>query len=287
MISEIVQTVSMIPDDIVRNLFVEKVAQQFELQKDSLFARVLRLRRTRQQQKERREGYEQQHAAQESASQGLEPQYGAESYAEEPEGRTNPGADSSEYLAVCERSIVELLVKYGEYAIHWESNMAYGREQTPEVTVSEYIRSSLDDDGLQLENRLWRTIYDDYYSLDRSADDGQSEEQVQGRIIKHFTFHDNPDVVQVTTEMLSESHPLTIKQYNDSLTPEEHRLCRDVPRAVLQYKMRLVTLRQTAVQKQIREAETAGDGQQRAALMQDFLTLTQVKIALGKELKKF
>ena len=51
--------------------------------------------------------------------------------------------------------------------------------------------------------------------------------------------------------------------------------------------MRLVTLRQTAVQKQIREAETAGDGQQRAALMQDFLTLTQVKIALGKELKKF
>ena len=287
MISEIVQTVSMIPDDIVRNLFVEKVAQQFELQKDSLFARVLRLRRTRQQQKERREGYEQQHAAQESASQGLEPQYGAESYAEEPEGRTNPGADSSEYLAVCERSIVELLVKYGEYAIHWESNMAYGREQTPEVTVSEYIRSSLDDDGLQLENRLWRTIYDDYYSLDRSADDGQSEEQVQGRIIKHFTFHDNPDVVQVTTEMLSESHPLTIKQYNDSLTPEEHRLCRDVPRTVLQYKMRLVTLRQTAVQKQIREAETAGDGQQRAALMQDFLTLTQVKIALGKELKKF
>ncbi len=289
MISEIVQTVSMIPDDIVRNLFVEKVAQQFGLQKDSLFARVLRLRRTRQQQRERREGYKQQSAAfQEGAPQDWQPGYPAESYAEEPAREpAGQGADSSEYLAVCERSIVELLVKYGEYTIHWESNMVYGGEQTPEVTVAEYIRSSLDDDGLQLENRLWRIIYNDYYALERTASGGESEELLQGRIIKHFTFHDNPDVVQATTEFLSESHPLTIKQYNDSLTPEEHRLCRDVPRAVLQYKMRLVTLRQTAVQQQIKEAETAGDQQQRAALMQNFLALSQVKIALGKELKKF
>ncbi len=286
MISEIVQTVSMIPDDIVRNLFVEKVAQQFGLQKDSLFARVLRLRRTRQQQKERREGYEQQRAAiQETSAQSGGPQDLPEPYAEEPD-RGHRAAGGG-YLAVCERSIVELLVKYGEYTIHWESNMVYGGDQTPEVTVAEYIRSSLDDDGLQLSERLWRNIYNDYFSLDRTAGEGESEEQVQGRIIKHFTFHDDPAVVQATTEMLSESHPLTIKQYNDSITPEEHRLCRDVPRAVLQYKMRLVTLQQTAVQKRIKEAETAADSAQRAALMQSFLTLTQVKIALNKELKKY
>ena len=288
MISEIVQTVSMIPDDIVRNLFVEKVAQQFGLQKDSLFARVLRLRRTRQQQKERREGYEQQRASlQETSAQSGGPQDSPEPYAEEAAQSRGSGAADGGYLAVCERSIVELLVKYGEYTIHWESNMVYGGEQTPEVTVAEYIRSSLDDDGLQLTDSLWRNIYNDYYSLDRTAADGESEEQVQGRIIKHFTFHDDPAVVQATTEMLSESHPLTIKQYNDSITPEEHRLCRDVPRAVLQYKMRLVTLQQTAVQKQIKEAETAADSAQRAALMQSFLTLTQVKIALNKELKKY
>jgi len=296
MINDIVQTVSVIPDDITRNVYIETVANTFNLQQDSLFARIRRLRKQRRDQQASRRQYEQNQTERgdaagtyDSGEQGGLPPEADPQYSDIPQARHKAAKpDTNEYLAVCERELVELLIKYGEYTIHWESNMVYGAQQTPEVTVSQYIRDSLDADGLQFENPLYRKVYDDYYALDRTPrNEDKSEEDTQGHIIKYFTFHDDTDVMQLITEILSESHPITIKQYNKSLTPEEHRLNRDVPRAVLQYQMRIVDLQLSSMQKEIKKAEGSGDEQQKKELMSQFLMLSKVKLELNKELKKY
>ena len=81
--------------------------------------------------------------------------------------------------------------------------------------------------------------------------------------------------------------PITIKAYNDSITPEEHRLMRDVPRAVLQYKSRIVRLQQTEIQKEIAAAEKAGDKQKKTELSMVLIKLNLVRSQLDKELKKY
>lgn len=312
MINDIIQTVSIIPDDITRNVYIETVAQAFALQQDSLFLRIKRLRQRRREQQASRRNYERQGDGQNGYSGGQpgyggatsqpagQPGYGGDSlppdippeadpdYGMPPEEQLAPQPQVNEFLAMCERKLVEMLLKYGEYRIHWEQNMVYGAEHIPEVTVAEYISSSLEDDGLEFETPLYRKVYDEYFSLDRTQQPGEKDEEaVQGRIIKHFTFHDNADVLQLVTEILSDSHPITVKVFNDSITPEEHRLSKDVPRAVLQYKSRIVNLQQKSLQKEIAAAGKAGDTQRQTALMRQLAQLTQIIRVLDKELKKY
>ena len=293
MISDIVQTVSVIPDEITRNVYIETVAGVFNLQRDSLFMRIRRLRQKRREQMAARSNYNR------SRENAPEPVSAAEAgyipddqaqYIEtdsyEPTAqRRESGNITNEYLAVCEREMVEMLVKWGEYTIHWESNMNYGGEKIPEVTVSQYIRSQMDNDGLSLQNPVYKKIYDEYFALEKVP--GDNCEETQGRVIKYFTFHDDKDVLQLITEMLSESHPITIKNFNASLTSEEHRLYKDVPRLMLQYKSRIVGLQQTELQKEIAQAGKAGDDARQKEMMRHFLMLAQVRAQLEKELKKY
>ena len=81
--------------------------------------------------------------------------------------------------------------------------------------------------------------------------------------------------------------PTTKNNFNDSLTSEEHRLYKDVPRAMLQYKSRIVGLQQTALQKEIAAAGKSGDDARQKELMRTFLLLGQVRARLEKELKKY
>ena len=280
MINDIVRTVSVIPDDITRNVYIENVATAFSQRQESLFAQVARLRRQRREQLSNRRNLEQ-------AEQQQLPPEAAYDQPSEADIQPQSGAriPTNQYLDICERELVELLVKWGEYTIHWEDNMVYGAEQIPEVTVSEYIRSSMEQDEMELTNPLYKKVYDEYFMLDLSGD--EDSEVRQGRVIKYYTFHDDPAIVQLTTEMVAESHPLTIKAYNDSITPEEHRLMRDVPRAVLQYKSRTVRLKQTEIQKEIAAAEKAGDKQKKTELSMVLIQLNLVRSQLDKELKKY
>ena len=286
MINDIVDTVSKVPDEIARNLYAEKVAALFNLPQDPLFRKIATLRKKRLEQKEKQRMYLQQEGpAPMQEGEQLPP----EAYEDDPMARRSTAvAPTNEYLDVCERELVEMLIKYGEYTLHWEENMTYGAEQVPEVTVSEYIRSGLDEDELSFENPLYRKVYDEYYTLDRTAPEGErNEEEIQGRIIKHFTFHDDGDVLRLITEILSDKHPITIQVYNDAITPEEHRLSKDVPRALLQYKIRIVNLQQTSLQKEIASEEKSGSKDHRNELMRQFIMLSQVRKALEKELKKY
>ena len=284
MINDIVQTVSVIPDDITRNVYIENVAQTFGLQQDSLFARVARIRKQRREQQQRRDDYNRQ--------EGIVPppeDVPAEEAMPQVATKRASGAKltSSDYLAVCEKELVGFLLKWGEYTIHWESNMIYGAEQIPEVTMSEFIRSSLEEDGLSFENPLYKRIFDEYYTIPREPAEGETDEEVQGRVIKYFTFHDDGEMMKFATGILSDDHPITIKVYNEALTPEEDRLNKDVPRAVLEYKKRIVTLRQTALKNDIAVAEKTGDKERQMLLMRQLMMLTQVRSNIEKELKKF
>ncbi|MBQ9582953.1 MAG: DNA primase [Bacteroidales bacterium] len=292
MINDIVQTVSVIPDDITRNVYIETVAGVFNLQQDSLFSRIRRLRQKRREQMAARSNYNRVRDGQPQSEPPADAPYMPDDGGSYPAENLEPVAAKSdtkaitnEYLAVCERELVEMLVKWGEYTIHWESNMNYGGEKIPEVTVAQYIRGQMEEDALEFQNPLYKKVYDEYFSLAKTP--SENCEEIQGHVIKYFTFHDDKDVLQLTTELLSESHPITIKNFNDSLTSEEHRLYKDVPRAMLQYKSRIVGLQQTALQKEIAAAGKSGDDARQKELMRTFLLLGQVRARLEKELKKY
>ena len=163
--------------------------------------------------------------------------------------------------------------------------MYYGVEPAEEINVSQYIRNSLDDDGLVFVNDLYRTLFDRYYAFEATL--GREEpEAMQQRIIRYFTTSENEALNQEVYKLILEKHTLTVKTYEESITPEDQALARTVPKSVLLYKLRITEQQCAATTKDITLAQRVGETETLRDLVARLQLLNTVKNRLSKELNR-
>ena len=290
-IRDIVQSVAVVPDPILRNVYVEMVAEKFEMKPDAIMATIGEFRRKKRALERSRRRFE------ESASSVVpgpvrndEPE---ELIPEDlPDPGTVPPSGPAEayplkdgYLAVPERELTYYLVKFGEYPMVFEEDMYYGAEQHEEITVSQYIRDALADDDLVFVNGLYRTIFERYFAFLATLPREDSE-VMQQRIIRWFTAGDDPAVARSVLDLILEEHPLTVRTYEESITPEEQALGRTVPKSVLLYKLRITDQQCTATAKEITLTQRGGDQDKLRELVSRLQILNTVKNRLSRELNR-
>ena len=119
-----------------------------------------------------------------------------------------------------ERELVYYLLKFGEYSMTFDESKIYGAEAPViRITVAEYISAQLQDDGLELQNPLYRRMFQMYFSFrdqlleEDSSEAGRDPEVLQGRILRQFL---------------------------KSQIPERNTIDRNVPKAVSVYKLKYV-----------------------------------------------
>ncbi len=291
-IRDIVQSVAVVPDPILRNVYVEMVAEKFEMKPDSILASIAGFRRKKLALERSRRRFD------ESSSSPVIPGPAPDLEPEEripedlPDAGTVPPSGSAEayplkdgYLAVPERELTYYLVKFGEYPMYFEEDMYYGAEQHEEMTVSQYIRDALADDDLVFVNDLYRTIFERYYAYLATLPREESE-AMQQRIIRYFTAGDDPAVARAVLDLILEEHPLTVRTYEESITPEEQALGRTVPKSVLLYKLRITGQQCTATAREITLAQRGGDQDNLRELVARLQVLNTVKNRLSKELNR-
>ncbi len=289
-IRDIVQSVAVVPDPILRNVYVEMVAEKFEMKPDAIMATIGEFRRKKRALERSRRRFE------ESSSFAV-PGPARNDEPEEliPEDLPDPGTVPSGpaeayplkdgYLAVPERELTYYLVKFGEYPMVFEEDMYYGAEQHDEITVSQYIRDALADDDLVFVNGLYRTIFERYFSFLATLPREDSE-VMQQRIIRWFTAGDDPAVARAVLDLILEEHPLTVRTYEESITPEEQALGRTVPKSVLLYKLRITDQQCTATAKEITLTQRGGDQDKLRELVSRLQILNTVKNRLSRELNR-
>ena len=291
-IRDIVQSVAVVPDPILRNVYVEMVAEKFEMKPDSILASIAGFRRKKLALERSRRRFD------ESSSSPVIPGSAPDLEPEEripedlPDSGTVPPSGSAEayplkdgYLAVPERELTYYLVKFGEYPMYFKEDMYYGAEQHEEMTVSQYIRDALADDDLVFVNDLYRTIFERYYAYLATLPREESE-AMQQRIIRYFTAGDDPAVARAVLDLILEEHPLTVRTYEESITPEEQALGRTVPKSVLLYKLRITGQQCTATAREITLAQRGGDQDNLRELVARLQVLNTVKNRLSKELNR-
>ena len=281
-IRDIVQSVAVVPDPILRNVYVEMVAEKFEMKPDSILASIAEFRRKKRALERSRRRFD-------SAPQP-EPEELIPEDLPDAETATRPVpvdryALKDGYLAVPERELTYYLVKFGEYPMYFEDDMYYGAEQHEEMTVSQYIRDALADDDLVFVNDLYRTIFERYYAYLATLPREESE-VLQQRIIRYFTAGDDPAVARAVLDLILEEHPLTVRTYEESITPEEQALGRTVPKSVLLYKLRITDQQCTATAREITLAQRGGDQDNLRELVARLQVLNTVKNRLSKELNR-
>ena len=245
LINDVADTIALIPDAVVRAVYVRTCADKFEIDEKILTDRVSRSRTdmllAEQKEKERAR---QREAVQQPSDTPPPPDY--DDYI--PAGDDVPPVDmtagqqvteggvviNEPYLAPCERELLGFILEEGCTELDFDRDSKFYVEGE-KVNVAEFIDGILADDEADLMNSSYRKVYDEYF---RMYDEGLTQQQIQKRLLDSMDM----EIAEVARDLLIEKHQLTVKNYEQSLTAVSTRLVIYVPKTLLTYQVKKVEL---------------------------------------------
>ena len=240
LINDVADTIALIPDAVVRAVYVRTCADKFEIDEQILTDRVSRSRTDMllAEQKER------ERARQREENRDVPPPP-YDDYL--PSDEELPPMDmpaepvmqggiviNEPYLAPCERELLGFILEEGCTELDFDRDSRYYVEGE-NVNVAEFIDGILADDEADFVNVSYRKVYQEYF---RMYDEGLTQQQMQKRLLDSM----DPEIAAVARDLLIEKHQLTVKNYEQSLTAVSTRLVIYVPKTLLTYQVKKVEL---------------------------------------------
>ena len=298
LINDVADTIALIPDAVIRAVYIRSCAEKFEIDESILADRVNTSRNAMiiadQEQKRRdKERAERQNARNNAAPVQMTPSDGMD-YMPMPDYDypvdIPPPVDympldpeppvvetglvmNEPSLAPCEREILGFILEHGCTDLEFDRDSKYytGGEI---MNVAEFIDGILADDEAEFANLPYRKVYDEYF---RMYDDGLSQEQIQTRLLNSM----DEVVREVARDLLIEKHQITVKNYEDSLTAVTTRLVQFVPRSLLVYQSRKVDL---ILKELMAELTTEADETRQVELLTKISDFNKARTRLNNEL---
>lgn len=255
LINDIADTISLIPDAVIRAVYVRSCSAKFEVDEKILADRVNKSRtdmimaeqEQKMRERERAQRLSQQTAMPPAADDFPPVPADAGDYPPMPEydippvgaGPVVPVSEagpvmSEPTLAPCEKEILGFILEHGSTDLLFEvDSRFYVKDET--VNVAEFIDSILAEDDAVFFNEPYRKVYDEYF---RMYDEGLSQTQIQSRLLNSM----DETISSVAKDLLIEKHQITVKNYESSLTALSTRLVQFVPKALMVYQSRKVEL---------------------------------------------
>ena len=223
LVNDIADTIAEIPDAVKRSMYVDATAARFGIESSILFDRIGRMRQHRLSEEK---------AAQQRRGDRQDRQ---PSYSSVPVQTQTPAwSEENRTLAGAERDLLYFLLTHGDSPLDFESDSEfYSGDEADKSTVADFIRSALEADSSCFANTAYKAVYDAYYS---AYDEGLTQSQILRRL------YDSPDrtTADVTAELATEKHRLSVKKFENSLTSTSSWLVKYVPKAILYYAERRV-----------------------------------------------
>ncbi len=161
-----------------------------------------------------------------------------------------------------ELHLVKALIRHGEKVMCY---MAGEDEAEVAVTVAEYISMDLQQDGLQFQNPLHRTLLNEVIA--HLHDNNFSTE-------RHFIAHPNPVISKMAAEMISDRYHLS-KSNKDALTKDEERLHELIPHLLIDFKLAILEEDMKQTIQQLNLPGIANDPQRAMEIMKRYKELTE------------
>lgn len=281
LINDIADTIAEIPDAVKRTMYVQAVSDKFGIESSILFDRIGKERKKMKEEaiKER----ERQQRRQASADEQLPPPpTDGEGYVPyEPE---LPPVDmgpvswvpENRNLEVPERELVTFLVRNGCDLLEFESDSQYYAGDEDKMTVADFIRGALEDDGTVMANSVYRRIYDAFFA---QYDEGYEQDE----IVKHLLDSSDRQMADMVADFCSEKHQITITAFEASLTTTESWLVNYVPKTIMLYAEARIKDRLENLRKSLANA----DADAQAGLLQEIVKLQgaqrKIKQKIGRD----
>ena len=293
LINDIADTIALIPDAVVRAVYVRSCSTKFEMDEQLLSDRVNRSRTEMIVSEEEQRRREQERAArmaqQQAMPQAPQMPIGPGDYPPMPEYDVPPiGYDevpmappvqeggivmNEPALAPCEKEILRFILESGCTDLMFDIDSRF-YVKGESVNVAEFIDSALAEDDANFHNEPLRRVYDEYFKL---YDEGLSQQQIQSRLLNNI----DQVISEVAKDLLIEKHQITVKNYESSLTAESTRLVQFVPKSLMVYQIKKLEL----ILKDLTAKLTAAtDEQEQAELLAEISDYSKARTRLNNEL---
>ena len=284
LINDIADTIALMPDAVVRAVYVRATAERFNMDEQILADRISKTRsKVLIEEKKQRDRAE---AASRTQSQP-QPQdyvpvmpdeyYPVDAYGDVPppdfmDEPVAPSVFEEPYLEPCERELLGFILEEGCTDLEFDRDSKYYVEGEV-VNVAEFIDGSLAADDTVFANSMYAKVYDLYFEM---YDEGLTQQQIGQRLLNSM----DESVATVAKELLIEKYQITVKNYEQSLTAASTRLVQFVPKALLAYQGRRLEL---LLKAKTKELETASPEEQ-LALLTEITSLNKMRTMLNNEL---
>jgi DNA primase len=257
LIIDIVRSIAIIPDNIVRSVYVKECSNILNVDERVLYTEINKIK-----------GRLQEEAWKNEERSNIELQAQEDSMVNQSIIRADNDCDLEE------RALIRLLLNFGKEELFNHKN-EQGEEEM--ILVGNYIVDELERDELTSVNGAYQQVFDEYM---KNKLDPNFESKT------FFRDHTDSKIVQLAADIMSEPHQLSgMWTRKDSyIESEEMKLKEIVPKIVNEYKGKKVKLLIEEVVREMQKVQEAGDSDRLMELMKQKMVLDQIKNALSKEL---
>jgi DNA primase len=250
LITEIVRTIAVIPESIVRSVYIRECSKLLDVDERILYAETSRFRKNRFDQKSKQADVRELPSEAESA---------AIKYESIPQ----------KYIA--EKEVIRLLLLYAG------ATFAPDPDSETTIPVSDYLISEIEKDELEFHHPVYTLIFAEMMELHRN--NITITEQ-------HFIKHAHELISKTVIDLITSAYDLSRiwKRYENFFETEEMRLKEIIPEALMAFKNEKVIKLLKETEEDLRYAQEQKNDDRMQALQIKFIVLNNLKISLSKGL---
>lgn len=271
LINDIVRSIAVIPEAIVRDVYIKECGQLLRIE-DKLLVSEVAKRRELQAEKGNKP------IASNNAPTPQPGEMPPPFPPEEMEADTyqsfipQEGKEGQEFYKY-ERLIIQMIVRYGEKVM---CNLTDEEGNEVPVTVVEYVINDLKEDELAFHNPLHRRI------LSEASEHIHDREFASERF---FVAHPDPKISTIATELASDRYQLSkYHSKTQKLVTDEERLYEMVPMLMINFKNAIVAEELKHIMYALQDPSIANDNAQCDAVMQRYKEMKEIQNLMAKRL---
>ncbi len=262
LITEIVDTIAIIPEEIIRSVYVKECSRLLDVDERMLLSAIVKKRQEISLQK-KKTNYPDPAAPDET---DLPVASGESASPAVRDGIRDSLIPLSAYpFEKYERSILRYVIRYGEQVLYVAEDENTG-EKVP-VKVIEYIVQDLQGDELELTDPVHRQVLKEAY--EKYTQEGFVAE-------RYFLTHPDPVISRLAVDLANDKYPLSkVHSKFQKIEEESERLTDLIPYALLNYKDVVLKKQMEELSLRIKEAQEAGNSEQEAEYIKELSDLWQ------------
>ena len=250
-IKDIVNSIAVIPDRIVRQTYISQCAEQVKMEERIITAEVGK----------------QIHA-------NNRPE-GATEQPTNAEAQPTPTATNTIARSIADSSqkefeLIKAIIRHGSALLFSEETE---EGTTVDWTVANYIAADLQNDGIAFQTPLYAQILSEALPL---ADTAESKYVS----LHHFMQAETPEIQQLATQVAEDNYALSKKQLEEH-NPDENRLVELIPHLLNEYKFHIVEARLKELLLELRNPEVLASPERARAIMEEHARFNQLKKVLS------